>query len=197
MKKRYKYRKITPDDVKEIKELIKKSTIKKVAERFGIHRNTLLYHINPKYKQKTIERAKISRAKLTKEELRKREKKYSKRKSKYYKKRYHEEEEFRKRQIKSITKWQKNKRKSKKMKNKKTKMKVSTSFKKKEFDEYEATEEMEKLTDTLFKKMDKLIEKEWGKKCEIYCWICIACRIWDIYERFKKDLELEYLRKNE
>ncbi len=82
-------------------------------------------------------------------------------------------------------------------KKKKTKMKVSPSFKKKKFDEDETTKDMEKLVGALFKKMDKLIEKEWGKKCDEYYWRCIACRIWDIYERFKKDLELEYLRKNE
>lgn len=82
-------------------------------------------------------------------------------------------------------------------KKKKAKMKRSPSFKKKEFDEYEATKDMEKLVDTLFKKMDKLIEKEWGKKCKEYYWRCIVCRIWDVYERFKKDLELEYLKKNE
>ena len=71
------------------------------------------------------------------------------------------------------------------------------NFKVKEFDEEKATEEMEKLTKSLFKKMDKLVEKEWGKECPVYHYKCMLCRIYDVYNRFKKDLELEYLRKNE
>lgn len=65
----------------------------------------------------------------------------------------------------------------------------------KKFDEEKAIEEMEKCVSGFFKKMDKLMEKEWGKKCKNYYWRCIVCRIWDVYERFKRDLELEYLRK--
>jgi len=113
MKKRYKYRKISPNDVKEIKKLVGKLTHKEIAEKFGIHRNTLLYHLNPEYKKDVIKRAKKSRAKLTKEELREREKKYLKRKREYYNKRYQEDEAFRKRHIRNISKWQKKKRKTK------------------------------------------------------------------------------------
>lgn len=69
--------------------------------------------------------------------------------------------------------------------------------KKEHFDEDKAEQEMEEIVNNLFKKMDKLMEKEWGKKCKDYCWGCISCRMYDIYERFKKDLELEYLRRNE
>jgi hypothetical protein len=54
---------------------------------------------------------------------------------------------------------------------------------------------MEESLKVFFKKTDKLIEKEWGKKCKAYLWNCCLCRIWDVNERFKKDLELEYLRK--
>ncbi len=77
---------------------------------------------------------------------------------------------------------------------KKPKIKVSPSYKNK-FDEEKATQDMEKLVENLFKKMDKLVEKEWGKPCKTYYWRCISCRIWDIYSRFKKDLELEYFKK--
>jgi len=111
MKRRYKYRKISPDDVKEMKKLSKNMTRKELAEKFGICRSTLFYHLNPKYKKDAIERAKKSRAKLTKEELRKREKKYNLRKVKYQKQRYHEDQEFRKRMISNIIKYQKKKEK--------------------------------------------------------------------------------------
>jgi len=55
-------------------------------------------------------------------------------------------------------------------------------------------EEMEESVEKLFKKLDKIFEKEWGKKCKKYYWRCIICRLWDVYERFKKDLEIEYLK---
>ena len=85
----------------------------------------------------------------------------------------------------------------KKIVKKKPKIKLSKSFKKKKFDEFKATQDMEKLVKNLFKKMDKLVENDWGKPCKDYYWRCISCRIWDVYNRFKRNLELEYLRKNE
>jgi len=75
----------------------------------------------------------------------------------------------------------------------KNKMKVSKSYKKKP--EKNILEDMEEIMNKFFQKMDKLFTKEWGQKCKEYNYLCVVCRIWDIYERFKKDLELEYLKK--
>ncbi len=66
--------------------------------------------------------------------------------------------------------------------------------KKNKFEEEKATQDMEKLMENLFKKMDKLVVKEWGKPCKHYYWRWFTSSIWDIYSSFKKDLELEYLK---
>lgn len=55
-------------------------------------------------------------------------------------------------------------------------------------------EEMEELLDKMFKKFDKIFISNFGKKCKYYHYTCIACGMWDVYERFKKDLEKEYLK---
>ncbi len=31
----------------------------------------------------------------------------------------------------------------------------------------------------------KFLEKNYGKKCKDYCWDCVVCRSWRVYEDFE------------
>lgn len=106
--KRYKYRKVSPDILVQMKKLRKEGlSYQKISKILDITPSTIIYWLKPNERTKTINRALKSREKLTKEELRKREKRYLKRKREYYNKRYHEDPKFRERLISNIIKWQK------------------------------------------------------------------------------------------
>ena len=56
-------------------------------------------------------------------------------------------------------------------------------------------QEMEEMLHNLFEKFDKDFKKMFGNKCSSYHWNCIQCNVWDVYDRFKKDLSKDYMRK--
>ncbi len=103
--KRYRYRKITPDILKKMKELRKQGlTYKEIGNKIGVTMSTALYHLSPREREMHTKRTMKYYMKLTKEQKRERERKSYDYKKKYYLERYHEDEEFRKRQIALITK---------------------------------------------------------------------------------------------
>jgi transcriptional regulator with XRE-family HTH domain len=89
-KEHFSYRKVTPEMVKKMKELRKQGlTTYEIAEKLGVAQMTVLYHLNPKYRKKTILRSKKEyelkgKSSIDKEYIRE-----------YLKKRYSENEEFR------------------------------------------------------------------------------------------------------
>ena len=54
--------------------------------------------------------------------------------------------------------------------------------------------DMENSLKELFKKMDKPFIEMMGRKCDEYYYKCISCKLWNIYEQFKRELEMEYLK---
>lgn len=105
---KYRFRKVTPKILKQMKELRKSGlSYKKIAEEFGLNSSTVGYHLNPRSKKQTIKRAMKSYNKLSKKQKVEKNKKTAEYRKKYYNKRYHNDPEFRKSLIKSILKYQK------------------------------------------------------------------------------------------
>ncbi len=103
MIKHYRFRKVTPEILKEMKKLRTKNlTYKKIAEKFRLNDSTVQYWLSSGYKEKAIKRAMKHYSKLTKEELRKQNRKNCKRRQEYIKERYNNDEVFRKQYIKYV-----------------------------------------------------------------------------------------------
>ena len=102
---RYKYRKITPENIGEMKILRKQGWFyKDIAKRFNVSIGTIRYHLIPKVKEYKIKQIKEYTANLTnkqKKEKKKKQKPYIK---KYMNERYNNDEEFRKSFIKMVQK---------------------------------------------------------------------------------------------
>ncbi len=95
--KHYKYRKVNPEILKEMKQLRKGGlSYKKIAENVNTCDATVQYWLSPQQRENAIKRAKKFYTKLTKKEIAKRNKKRYKKAKKYYRERYHEDKEFRK-----------------------------------------------------------------------------------------------------
>lgn len=94
MDTRYRYRKIKPEDIVKMRELRAEGLIyKKIGEMFGISMSVVQYHLIPKYRTKSLERAKLSNRNRPKTP---KDKKYI---VSYIKERYNNDEEFRTRFI--------------------------------------------------------------------------------------------------
>jgi transposase len=103
--KRYRYRKITPEDLEEMKRLREEGlSYKEIAKRFNVTYSTALYHLSEREKEMNKKRAMKSLSKLTKKQIKEKQKKQQPYRSAYYKDRYNNDEEFRKGLIKLITK---------------------------------------------------------------------------------------------
>lgn len=50
---------------------------------------------------------------------------------------------------------------------------------------------MFKILERFFKKVDKLFEKDFGKRCKEYQVGCSQCEVYAIYEKFKQELSKE------
>lgn len=113
MKKHYRYKKVSPKDEIEMKDLYRGglSSIK-IAEMFGLSKEAVLYHVNPKYRMKSLNRSKAwQKRHRTKRSMRKANKKHQAYRSAYIKDRYANDPEFKKRLIEMIKKYQSKKKK--------------------------------------------------------------------------------------
>lgn len=54
--------------------------------------------------------------------------------------------------------------------------------------------DMENMLKRMFKKMDNIFIEDFGRQCPEFQWNCIQCKVWEVYERFKKDLTLTYMK---
>lgn len=91
---RYRYRKITPENIESMKEMRDEGqTYKKIAEFFEVSMSVVQYHLIPEYKESSLKRANESNKRRGPP---KRDPEYIK---KYIKDRYHNDEEFRKRYV--------------------------------------------------------------------------------------------------
>ena len=54
--------------------------------------------------------------------------------------------------------------------------------------------EMEEMLEEMFREMDESFRERFGCQCPEFHWGCTQCKVWDIFERFKKDLSMEYMR---
>ena len=55
-------------------------------------------------------------------------------------------------------------------------------------------EEIEQSTEKLFEKIDKILEKEWGKICPEFELDCIQCRVHLAYNKFKDEVWQKHVR---
>lgn len=95
--KRYKYRKVTPELLKEIEKARDEGlTLKRLAMLFNLSTSTIRYYLVPSYREKVIKRAKENPKGKLSQEKQQTFKEYSK---KYFKERYKTDEEFRTRVI--------------------------------------------------------------------------------------------------
>lgn len=95
--KRYRYRKITPEDIGVMKELREKGLFYyKIAEKFGVNISTVLYHLSPREKIMQKKRADKSNNKMTEKQRQEKIKKAAPRMKKYMKERYNNDGKFRK-----------------------------------------------------------------------------------------------------
>jgi len=94
---RYRYRKITPEDIEVMKELREKGVFYyKIAEKFGINKSTVQYHLSPREKIMQKKRANKSSNKMTEKQKQEKIKKAAPRMKKYMKERYNNDGKFRK-----------------------------------------------------------------------------------------------------
>ena len=106
--KRYRYFKITPENLLEIKELLKKGVKqKKIAEIFNISTTTVQYYINPHANKYRKEYARKYRKEYARKYRKEHSKKYYKYLKEYLKERYNNDSEFRERFIGHVKKSQK------------------------------------------------------------------------------------------
>ena len=112
------HKRLTKDQVKEIKRLFKKGWSRPdIAERFSVSWTITYYHTNPKYRKSMIDHNKKVTKKLYKkgkawsQKNPKRRREYMK---KYYNERYHNDPKFRKQAKKYAMDWQRRQRRKKK-----------------------------------------------------------------------------------
>lgn len=117
--KRYKYRKIRPEDIEVMKKLREVGfSYREIAVKFNIHTNTVDYHLNPKTKKKSNQRALKFWNNLSQKEKIKRSRKHQKYKSNYLIERYQNDKEFHDRFLNNVRNSQhriRNSRKKKKL----------------------------------------------------------------------------------
>ncbi len=102
---RYKYRKIAPSIVEEMKELRKQGWFyKDIAKKFNISVNTVKYHLILEVRKACINRAKRYNTNLTKKQKKEKTKKQKPYMKKYMNERYKNDEEFKKSFIKMVQK---------------------------------------------------------------------------------------------
>jgi DNA-binding transcriptional ArsR family regulator len=102
--KRYKYVKITPEKLQEMKKLREEGLkYTEIAETFKVSSSTVRYHLNPKYHDCALNNAKKRYKGYSREVYLKNKEKQKE----YYKRRYHSDEEFRKRMIGYVIKYNK------------------------------------------------------------------------------------------
>jgi predicted transcriptional regulator len=89
----FSYRKVTPEMVKQMKELKEKGLASyDIAKKLGVSQSTVLYHLNPDYRKKLMAKALERVKRITVKSPKKIE--YTR---EYIKRRYREDEEFRER----------------------------------------------------------------------------------------------------
>ena len=102
---KYRYRKITPEDVKEMKKLRTKGlTYKDIAKKFKVNISTATYHLVPKEKERKLKEIKKYNANLTNKQKKERTKKNQPYTTQYINERYNNDKEFRKSFIKMVSK---------------------------------------------------------------------------------------------
>ena len=102
---KYKYKKITPDNVKEIKKLKEQGWFyKDIAKKFNVSVNTIKYHLIPEVKEYDISRAIERNNNLTDKQKKEKTKKQQPYMKEYMNKRYKNDEEFKKSFIKMVQK---------------------------------------------------------------------------------------------
>lgn len=108
MTRRWKYRKVSPKDIEEMKDLREQGwSYVKIGKLFKIDPHSVRYWIDDEYRQRCIERAKRRPRKPLTDEQKAKRKVYIRN---YIKKRYNEDPEFRERFLGHTKKWQKKKK---------------------------------------------------------------------------------------
>ena len=102
--KRYRYRKVTPEMLKEMRELYATGNYKQteIAEMFGLGQSCANYWLNPKSREVSLKRNSAYNKKHPKKCD------YKEARRDYQRERYQNDEEYRKRMIRHITKCQSN-----------------------------------------------------------------------------------------
>ena len=101
--KKYRYRKITPEDVEKMKELREQGlTYQKIADKFNVRLSTTQYHLIPKERERRLKSAKKYNKKLTKKQIKEKIRKHQPYTSQYIVERYQNDEEFRRRFLDNI-----------------------------------------------------------------------------------------------
>ena len=96
--KKYRYRKITPEDVEKMKELREQGlSYKEIGKKFNVSWYTPLYHLCPKERERKLKSEKKYNKKLTKKQIKEKTKKAQSYLNQYIKERYNNDEEFRRR----------------------------------------------------------------------------------------------------
>lgn len=108
MIKRWKYRKITPAEVEEMKALRAFGwKYSKIGKKFDLDSHSVRYWVDDEYHEKCIMRAKARKRGSLSEEQKEKRREYIRN---YIKSRYNEDPEFRERFLKHSKKWQNKKK---------------------------------------------------------------------------------------
>ncbi len=106
--KRYRYRKIKPEDMMAMKKLRGDDLFyREIAEIFNVTKNTIIYHLSPREKEFRIKSANKSTNKMTKKQKEEKIRKAAPRMKKYIIERYQNDEEFRRRFLDNVLRSQK------------------------------------------------------------------------------------------
>lgn len=109
MVKRWKYRKVSPENILDMKVLREKGwSYVKIGKLFKIDPHSVRYWIDEEYRQRCIERAKSRKRKPLTDEQKKKRKAYIRN---YIHRRYNEDPEFRDRFLSHTKKWQRKRKK--------------------------------------------------------------------------------------
>ena len=100
--KRWKYRKVTPEILEEMRELYATGNYKQnqIAEMFGLSQSNVNYWLNPKSREVALKRSNAYNKKHPKKRP------YNAKQKNYMRERYQNDEEFRERMLASILKYQ-------------------------------------------------------------------------------------------
>lgn len=110
MTKRWRYRKVSPKIVEEMKELREEGwSFTKIGKKFNLNPRTVKYWLDEEYRNSCIERAKKLKKKTTlSAEQKERQREYIRN---YIRNRYNSDPEFRERFLRHTKKWQDKQRK--------------------------------------------------------------------------------------